>query len=51
MIWSKSFVMVRERNDGADIAHLLYQDARLPPFGGMTREQMAQWTAAIGNER
>ena len=28
MIWSKAFIMERERYDGADVAHLLHACAR-----------------------
>jgi hypothetical protein len=31
-----------------DVERWGYQDARLAPSGNMTREQIAQWTAAIG---
>lgn len=31
-----------------DVTEWGYVDARLPPTGGMTREQVAEWTAEIG---
>jgi hypothetical protein len=33
-----------------DVNHLGYIDARLPPHGTMTREELAIWTDAIGKK-
>src|SRR5918996_450605 len=61
-VWSKAFVMERERFDGADpvcygtllswsqyLGDVLggsFRDGRIRPFGNMSAEEVARWTAA-----
>jgi hypothetical protein len=43
MIWSKAFVMERERYDGADIAHLLYHTAKHLDWPRLLRRFGPHW--------
>ena len=51
MIWSKAFVMERERSDAADVAHLILRCSgrhRLGPAGGALRPELARAAGAPG---
>jgi Nucleotidyl transferase of unknown function (DUF2204) len=49
MIWSKAFVMGRERNDSADVAHLLHaQGARLD-WGRLLERFGAHWRVLLSH--
>jgi hypothetical protein len=48
MIWSKSYVMERERYDGADIAHLLRARAKQLDWERLLRRFGAHWRVLYG---
>lgn len=43
MLWSKSFVLERERYDGADVAHLLHATARTLDWDRVLRRYGERW--------
>jgi hypothetical protein len=47
-IWSKAFVMERERYDGADIAHLLRARAEMLDWRRLTRRFGRHWRVLFG---
>ena len=46
-IWSKSFVMDRERFDGADIAHLLRAQAAQMNWSALQLSLQARWSTYL----
>jgi hypothetical protein len=49
MIWSKSFIMERERFDGADVAHLIRARAGSIDWGRLLRRFGADWRVLLGH--
>ena len=49
MIWSKAFVMERERYDGADVAHLLRHCAGLVNWDRLVRRFGAHWRILLSH--
>lgn len=48
-IWSKAFVMERERYDGADIAHLLHARAETLDWGRLARRFGPHWRVLLSH--
>jgi hypothetical protein len=48
-IWSKAFVMERERYDGADIAHLLHARAEALDWGRLARRFGRHWRVLLSH--
>jgi hypothetical protein len=48
-IWSKSFVMERERYDGADIAHLIHARAEAMDWDRLTRRFGQHWRVLLSH--
>lgn len=48
-IWSKAFVMERERYDGADIAHLLHARAEVLDWGRLARRFGPHWRVLLSH--
>jgi len=49
MIWSKSFIMERERYDGADVAHLIRHCSGLLNWDRLLRRFGAQWRVLLSH--
>lgn len=49
MIWSKGFVMERERYDGADVAHLLRANAERLDWRRLLRRFARHWRVLLGH--
>lgn len=49
MIWSKSFIMERERFDGADIAHVLYERAAELDWSRVLRRFGPHWRVLLSH--
>jgi hypothetical protein len=49
MVWSKSFIMERERYDGADVAHLLRHCSGLLNWDRLVRRFGAQWRVLLSH--
>jgi hypothetical protein len=49
MIWSKAFIMERERYDGADVAHLLRATGRSLDWGRLLRHFGAHWPVVLSH--
>jgi len=49
MIWSKAFIMERERYDGADIAHLLHARARNLDWARLTQRFGPHWRLLLSH--
>lgn len=49
MVWSKSFIMERERYDGADVAHLLRHCSGLLDWDRLVRRFGANWRVLLGH--
>jgi len=49
IIWSKSFVMERERFDGADIAHLIVAQGHRIDWGRLLRRFGSRWPVLLGH--
>jgi hypothetical protein len=48
-IWSKAFVMERERYDGADIAHLIHARAEALDWGRLARRFGRHWRVLLSH--
>jgi len=48
-IWSKAFVMERERYDGADIAHLIHARAEALDWGRLARRFGSHWRVLLSH--
>jgi hypothetical protein len=48
-IWSKAFVMERERYDGADIAHLIHARAEVIDWGRLARRFGQHWRVLLSH--
>ena len=48
-IWSKAFVMERERYDGADIAHLIHARAEVLDWGRLARRFGQHWRVLLSH--
>ena len=49
MIWSKAFIMERERYDGADVAHVLRARAESLNWGRLVRRFGEHWRVLLGH--
>jgi hypothetical protein len=49
MIWSKAFIMERERYDGADVAHVLRARAEALNWGRLVRRFGEHWRVLLGH--
>jgi len=49
MIWSKAFLMERERYDGADVAHLLQAHARTLDWSRLMRRMAPHWRILLSH--
>jgi hypothetical protein len=49
IIWSKAFIMERERYDGADIAHLLYMHGRSLDWPRLMRRFGSHWRVLLSS--
>jgi hypothetical protein len=49
MIWSKAFLMERERYDGADVAHLLHARAKVLDWGRLYERMAAHWRVLLSH--